>query len=104
MADAEQLLEPLAQEIAALGEQIKALKATDPVDKAAVGAAVASLLAAKKNYAEHNHGIGVDGQPYEDPQTKKKQAKAGTGPAKQVCRRLVDGTYFVTCFMIIRHA
>jgi len=103
---ASELLEPLAQEIAALGEQIKALKASDPVDKAAVGAAVASLLAAKKNYAEHNNGIGVDGKPYEEPQSKKaqkKQAGKEAGSAKQVCssRRLVDGMYFVTtCFMI----
>jgi hypothetical protein len=61
------------------------------VDKNAVAVAVASLLDAKKVYAEKNNGIGFDGQPYEEPLTKaQKKAKAKADPeaesSKQVCR------------------
>lgn len=74
---AEELLEKLQQEIAALGETVKSLKTADPVDKDAIAAAVASLLEAKKTYAANNDGIGFDGQPYEEPMTKaQKKAKA----------------------------
>jgi NAD(P)H-hydrate repair Nnr-like enzyme with NAD(P)H-hydrate dehydratase domain len=69
-------LDELQQEIATLGDQIKALKASGG-DGDAISAAVAALLAAKKLYADNNNGIGFDGQPYEEPLTKaQKKAKA----------------------------
>jgi hypothetical protein len=78
-------LEELKEEINALGSTIKSLKnnASD-ANKDAVTTAVASLLAAKKLYADSNNGIGVDGLPYVDGATTKKgsknKAKAGDGP------------------------
>ena len=75
-------LDELKGEILTIGETIKALKSTTPIDKDAIGAAVTSLLAAKQLYADHNNGIGVDGQPFvKDPPSKKdkkKTAAAGT--------------------------
>lgn len=91
-------LEQLAAEIAALGEQIKSLKAATPgpVDQDAIGAAVASLLAAKKRYAELNNGIGVDGKPFGGDggkSKKKKEGGGGGGPAKQVSVFLCIGCF-----------
>jgi hypothetical protein len=64
-------LEELKQEIETLGETIKSLKASGGEEnKEAIATAVASLLVAKKTYAEHNHGLGVDGLPYQEPLTK----------------------------------
>lgn len=84
-------LEELKEQVTAAGEKVKTLK-TDGADKAAIGAAVAELLALKKEYADNNNGIGVDGKPFSDGMSKadkKKQAKAekgdGGGPGKQVC-------------------
>jgi hypothetical protein len=70
-------LEELKEEINALGNTIKALKSS-PSDenKDAIQTAVASLLAAKKLYAENNDGIGVDGLPYADPSTSKGKNKS----------------------------
>lgn len=77
-------LTALATEIAALGESIKTLKA-EGADKEKIGGAVAELLAKKKEYAEANNGIGVDGKPFGMSKAdKKKAAKANNGPAKQV--------------------
>lgn len=87
-------LEKLKAEIAEIGDKIKDLKSAAEVDKAAVGAAVADLLAKKKLYADNNDGIGVDGKKYEEPMTKaQKKAKAkaekgGGGPAKPVSASL----------------
>ena len=73
-------LTALAAEIGALGEKIKSLKAATPVDTEAVTAAVASLLATKKRYAENNNGVGVDGKPWQKSGDKQMES----GPAKQV--------------------
>ena len=89
-------LKQLENDIAALGTRIRELKAAPPpVDAAAVSAAVQELMDQKKLYAEHNHGIGVDGKPYSDGTGKsnKKKDKQATndgdgnnkGPSKQVC-------------------
>jgi hypothetical protein len=85
-------LDKLKAEIDAIGEKIKSLKsATGEVDKDGIAAAVASLVAAKKTYADNNNGIGVDGKPFEEPLTKaqkkakaKAEAGAAPGPAKPV--------------------
>ena len=84
-------LEQLKEQIDAAGENINTLKAAGgEVDKVAIGAAVTDLLGLKKQYAELNNGIGVDGKPFEAPMSKaekkakEKADKAGTGPAKQV--------------------
>jgi len=42
-------------------------------DVAAIKEVVASMLAAKKEYAENNNGIGVDGKPFDDGKKKKKK-------------------------------
>jgi hypothetical protein len=84
-------LEQLKEQIDAVGEKINTLKTAEGVvDKAAIGAAVKDLLDLKKQYAEGNNGIGVDGKPFEAPMSKaekkakEKADKAGAGPAKQV--------------------
>jgi hypothetical protein len=84
-------LEQLKEQIDAAGENIKTLKsAGGEVDKVAIGAAVKDLLDLKKQYADNNNGIGVDGKPFEAPMSKaekkakEKADKAGAGPAKQV--------------------
>jgi hypothetical protein len=86
-------LNQLKTDIEALGEKGKELK-TSGGDKDAIGAAVAEMLAKKKEYADNNNGIGFDGNPYEEPLSKaQKKAKAkaekdadeaAAGPAKQV--------------------
>jgi hypothetical protein len=83
-------LEQLKQQIDAEGEKIKTLKtAVGVVDKDAIGAAVKNLLDLKKQYADNNNGIGVDGKPFEAPMSKaekkaKEKADKAAGPAKQV--------------------
>ena len=92
-------LKQLKDDIAALGNRIRELKAgPPPVDAAAVSAAVQELMDRKKLYAEHNHGIGVDGKPFSDgggsgKSNKKKDNQAtndgdgdgnNKGPSKQV--------------------
>jgi hypothetical protein len=68
-------LTQLKSEIEALGEKVKELK-TSGGDKDAIGAAVAEMLALKKEYADNNKGIGIDGNPYEEPLSKaQKKAK-----------------------------
>lgn len=70
----------LEQEIAQLGETLKSLKAaaSGDIDKAAIAAAVAALLAAKKQYAENNNGIGVDGLAFAETKAQKKKAAKST--------------------------
>jgi hypothetical protein len=83
-------LEQLKTQIDAAGETIKTLKsAGGEVDKVAIGAAVKDLLDLKKQYADNNNGIGVDGKPFEVPMSKaekkaKEKAEKAAGPAKQV--------------------
>lgn len=83
-------LEQLKEQIDAAGEKIKTLKTAEgAVDKDAVGTAVKDLLDLKKQYADNNNGIGVDGKPFEAPMSKaekkaKEKADKATGPAKQV--------------------
>lgn len=84
-------LDKLKAAIEAIGEKIKALKATTgEVDKVAIAAAVNDLVMAKKAFGDNNNGIGVDGKPIEEILTKaqkKAKAKAGegtAGPAKPV--------------------
>jgi septum formation inhibitor MinC len=85
MADLEQLKE----QITAAGEKVKTLKSSVPVNKDAIGAAVKELMDLKKQYADNNNGIGVDGKKFEEPMTKaqkkaKEKAEKEAGPAKTV--------------------
>jgi len=82
-------LQQLKEEIAAIGEKIKSLKSASEIDKDAVKAAVADLLAKKKLYADNNDGIGVDGNKYEEltkaqKKAKEKAEKGAEGPPKAV--------------------
>ena len=87
MTDATKSLETLAAEIASLGDNIKSLKESG-ADGATIKAQVDLLLSAKRQYADQNNGIGVDGQPFVEKMTKaQKKAAAkgeGGGPAKPV--------------------
>jgi hypothetical protein len=88
-------LEQLATELASLGEHIKVLKNANPVDKVAIGAAVAELLTKKKLYAERNNGIGVDGKPFAASSKADQKGNANvdkeSGPSKSVsCFGLVS--------------
>lgn len=70
-------LSTVEAEINAIGEQIKSLKSAGAPSKEVLDAAIQSLLAAKRKYAENNNGIGVDGKPFEEPLNKSQQkAKA----------------------------
>ena len=91
-------LEALKAEIDAIGEKIRDLKGSSEVDKDAIAAAVKALNEAKKNYADSNNGIGVDGKLYEAPiskaekkaKAKAEKAAAGEGePAQQHVRNLI---------------
>lgn len=71
-------LEALKVNIHNLGENVKELKAAN-ADKKELDDAVQALLTAKKEYAQNNNGIGVDGKPFQEPLSKaekKAQAKA----------------------------
>jgi len=59
-------------EAAAKVVELKGAKAEVSVIKEAV----AALLAAKKEYADNNGGIGADGKPFDDGKKKKKEKKA----------------------------
>jgi hypothetical protein len=105
MASDQVNLEALKQEVELLGDKVNELKTASPVDKDAIGASVAQLLAAKQKYADNNNGIGVDGEPYEAPMSKaekkakakaEKKAAAAAGPAKQQVRRFI---YVLQCLM-----
>jgi predicted NBD/HSP70 family sugar kinase len=73
-------LEELRANVTAIAEKITALKKASPVDKdAMIGASVKELLDAKRAFAQHNNGIGLDGTKWEEPLTKKqKKAKEMT--------------------------
>jgi hypothetical protein len=94
-------LEELQQEIATLGEKIKALKASgDAADnKDAVATAVASLLQAKKTYAENNNGIGYDGQPHEEPLTKAQKKAKVKAEADQLAAAASSGKQVRSIYM-----
>lgn len=64
-------LESIITEIESLGDQIRDLKASG----GDVGALVAKLTALKKDYADQNGGIGVDGKPYQAPLSKAEKKK-----------------------------
>jgi len=90
-------LEEQKEKVDSLAQKIVDLKKADPVDKDAIGATVKELLDAKRTYAEHNKGIGVDGKPWEEPMSKSdkkkkeklaKAAAAVTVNGKQVSLKL----------------
>jgi WHEP-TRS domain len=69
-------LEALSADIAGMGEKIKELKSDSGSSPEAISAAVEELLRLKKEYADNNNGIGVDGKPFEKPLSKaEKKAK-----------------------------
>jgi hypothetical protein len=91
-------LDALKQEVEALADKVKELKAASPVDKDAIGATVQNLLAAKQKYADNNNGIGVDGKPFEAPLTKaakKAKAKAEKAEAAEPATQVVVSFYKV---------
>ena len=104
-------LNQLKTDIEALGEKVKELK-TSGGDKDAIGAAVAEMLAKKKEYADSNNGIGFDGNPYEEPLSKaQKKAKAkaekdasadAANPAKQVSGSGCFIIYLICSTLLVR--
>ena len=62
-------LETIKAEIETIGNRIRDLKGSGG-SKEEIGAAVEALNAAKKQYADNNNGIGVDGKPYQENLTK----------------------------------
>jgi hypothetical protein len=69
-------LDALRTRITDLGETIKILKSSSEPDKDAIASAVAELLDAKRSFANNNGGIGVDGNKWEEPMSKKDKKKA----------------------------
>ncbi len=72
-------LDELRTKVETIADKITELKKANPVDKDAIGASVKELLDAKRAFAQSNNGIGVDGNPWEEPMSKadkKKKAKA----------------------------
>lgn len=69
-------LDALRTRITTLGETIKTLKSSSEPDKDAIATAVAELLDAKRSFANNNGGIGVDGNKWEEPMSKKDKKKA----------------------------
>jgi hypothetical protein len=65
-------LESIETEIDNVGNQIRELKSSGGGD---VGALVAKLNTLKKDYADQNGGIGVDGKPYQAPLSKAEKKK-----------------------------
>ena len=97
-------MDALKEEITALGDKIRELKAAS-ADKAAIGSAVEALNEAKKKYADQNGGIGVDGKPYEAPiskaekKAKAKAEKASDAPKPEV-RNILDTPLAIDCWTI----
>ena len=60
--------------------ELKSAKA----DVADIKASVGLLLAAKKEYADNNNGIGIDGKPFDDGKKKSKEKKAPVQQEKPV--------------------
>ena len=69
-------LDDLRTRINQLGESIKQLKSSAEPDKDAITAAVNALLDAKRTFANNNGGIGVDGNKWGEPMSKKDKKKA----------------------------
>ena len=89
-------LDTLKAEIDTVGNQIRELKSSG----GDVGSLVARLNELKKEYADNNGGIGVDGKPYQAPLSKaekkklekekkaavpNKEVKVSTVPCRLVC-------------------
>lgn len=68
-------LTSLQTEIDSIGTQIRDLKASGGGSGDAIGALVTHLNTLKKQYAEQNGGIGVDGKPYQAPLSKAEKKK-----------------------------
>ncbi len=90
----------LQTEIESIGTQIRELKSSGGGD---VGALVAQLNTLKKQYADNNGGMGVDGKPYQPPSLSKaekkkleKEQKAAAAAAVTVrgcsCETMLQGT------------
>ena len=62
----------LQSDIESIGAQIRELKGSGSGD---VGALVTQLNALKKQYADQNGGMGVDGKPYPPPSLSKADKK-----------------------------
>ena len=78
-------LDKIKAEIDTIGNRIRDLKSSGG-SKEDIGAAVEGLKAAKKQYADNNNGIGVDGKPFQENLTKaqkkalaKAENKGGAG-------------------------
>ena len=72
------LLTTLGTKITSLGEQIKTIKSTTPIDTEALTNLLPQLLEAKQAYANANNGLDIDGNVYQPPMSKaekKKKAK-----------------------------
>lgn len=82
-------LKAISDEITAIADKIRSLKAESEVAPNAIGECVAKLNEKKALYAKINSGIGVDGKPFEAPMSKvekrkkAKEAAEAAGPAKQ---------------------
>ena len=99
-------LDEQKEKVNTLAQKIVDLKKADPIDKDAIGSTVKELLDAKRTYAEQNNGIGVDGQPWEEPMSKsekkkkEKSAKAAvTVNGKQVSLKLSSRSSFECVFI-----
>jgi hypothetical protein len=94
----------LQAKVTDLGAKVKELKTTGGGSPEDIQAAVASLLQAKKEYAEANNGIGVDGKPFVEGSAggKKKKDKVETGPAKPVRLRLKHPCFLLwfLCYLL----
>ena len=63
----------LRANVAAIVDKIIKLQKASPVDKDAIRASVKELIDAKRTFAQHNGGIGVYGEKWEEPLTKKQK-------------------------------
>ena len=68
--------------VAAIVNKIIKLKKASPVDKDAIRASVKELIDAKRTFAQHNDGIGVYGEKWEEPLLTKKQKLQAKEKAK----------------------
>ena len=67
-------LNALQQEIESIGNQIRDLKASGGGGDA-LGALITQLNTLKKEYADQNGGLGIDGKPYQPPSLSKAEKK-----------------------------
>mmetsp|Transcript_16524 Transcript_16524/g.18349 ORF Transcript_16524/g.18349 Transcript_16524/m.18349 type:complete len:923 (+) Transcript_16524:60-2828(+) len=69
-------IESLREKVTKCAETVSNLKKNSPDEKSAIAIAVKEMLAAKKEFADNNDGIGVEGKPYQAPMSKaEKKAK-----------------------------